>query len=260
MSGTQQHTRALDGQPHVDVHGTRPDHAAGTTGRPAGRRDLGGASDIPSIPCSSATARTRTSSRWCGTSRKPTGSPTNGPALSSTGSTRRRAAPPTITVFPTLGLEGSLHVGQRRVLRVPNARRSGTVCTDNSSPSNSQSIDCEPRDGRPGPRLRDVRQRAAAPWYPPTSSRTRTGGRARRSRRPATRRRDSSACRTRHGERVAVRRQGARLQPERHRRRHRGAIGNCRGREHQERNSCNPQTFNCTNPNYYDPPIPTSGR
>ena len=80
---------------------------------------------------------------------------------------------PPITVYPTVGLEGSLYVGQRRVLRAPhckNGTNSDNCDIDTSSPNSSQSIDCEPGGGTGG-QGHDFGMFAegCSPWYGPNS-------------------------------------------------------------------------------------------
>ena len=58
-----------------------------------------------------------------------------------------------ITVYPTVGLESALYVGQHRVLRAPHCKggtNSNNCDLDTSSPGDSQSIDCEPGGGTGG--------------------------------------------------------------------------------------------------------------
>lgn len=58
-----------------------------------------------------------------------------------------------ITIYPTVGLESALYVGQHRTLRAPhckNGTNSNNCDLDTSSPGDSQSIDCEPGGGTGG--------------------------------------------------------------------------------------------------------------
>jgi hypothetical protein len=76
-----------------------------------------------------------------------------------------------ITVYPTVGLEGSLYVGQHRILRTPHCKggtNSDNCDIDNSSPGDSQSIDCEPGGGTGG-QGHDYGMFAngCTPWYGP---------------------------------------------------------------------------------------------
>jgi hypothetical protein len=65
----------------------------------------------------------------------------------------QNAATPTM-VYPTIGLDASFFVGQRRVLRLPKCKTgnndTGDCNLDSGSPNNSQSIDCEPGPGNGG--------------------------------------------------------------------------------------------------------------
>jgi hypothetical protein len=84
---------------------------------------------------------------------------------------QNQGGPPWVDVFPTVGLEGSLYVGQRRVLRSPHCKNntnSDNCDIDTSSPNSSQSIDCEP-GGSTGGQGHDFVMFAEGckPWYGP---------------------------------------------------------------------------------------------
>jgi hypothetical protein len=75
----------------------------------------------------------------------PTGSVNQGPGAEL--HYMQNQGQPFVTIFPTVGLEGSLYVGQRRVLRAPHCKNntnSDSCDVDTSSPNTSQSVDCEP--------------------------------------------------------------------------------------------------------------------
>lgn len=80
---------------------------------------------------------------------------------------------PTVTIYPTVGLEGSLYVGQKRVLRAPHCKNntnSDNCDTDTSSPNTSQSIDCEPGGGSGGQGHDFVMfANGCRPWYGPNT-------------------------------------------------------------------------------------------
>jgi putative Flp pilus-assembly TadE/G-like protein len=58
------------------------------------------------------------------------------------------------TVYPTVGLDSSFYIGQKRVLRLPKCKTGNNDTNDcnldSGSPNNSQSIDCEPGTGGQG--------------------------------------------------------------------------------------------------------------
>jgi hypothetical protein len=80
---------------------------------------------------------------------------------------------PTVTIYPTVGLEGSLYPGQRRVLRAPHCKNntnSDNCDIDTSSPGTSQSIDCEPGAATGGQGHDFVMfANGCRPWYGPNS-------------------------------------------------------------------------------------------
>lgn len=88
--------------------------------------------------------------RTSGTAQPPAGQP--GPPLQWF---RAGTLPTDITVYPTVGIQSSLYVGQRKVLRLPRSA---------SSPGNTQSVDCEPLVGGAG---KDFQMLATGcdPWY-----------------------------------------------------------------------------------------------
>jgi hypothetical protein len=59
-----------------------------------------------------------------------------------------------VDVFPTVGLDSTFFIGQRRILRLPKCKSgnadTGDCVLDGGSPNNSQSIDCEPATGGQG--------------------------------------------------------------------------------------------------------------
>ena len=64
----------------------------------------------------------------------------------------RAGTGPTLkTVYPTVGLDSSFYIGQKRVLRLPKCKTGNNDTNDcnldSGSPNNSQSIDCEPGTG-----------------------------------------------------------------------------------------------------------------
>lgn len=62
-----------------------------------------------------------------------------------------------ITVFPTVGIESSLYIGQRKVLRLPHTSGPG-------GSTNSQSLDCEPATGGTGHDFQ-MFLTGCDPWY-----------------------------------------------------------------------------------------------
>ena len=144
-------------------------------------------------------------------------------------------------VYPTVGLESSLYVGTRRILRA-------------SGPQSNQSLDCEPATGGQGHDFQ-MFLTGCDPWYTDNKFTGHPGGsRRRQARRRQVRARTrtaSSPSRTATAA-VAVRRQGSGLQPRT------SSVTGSRPRSETapyiNNNSC--QQHACNNPNYYDPADP----
>jgi hypothetical protein len=157
-----------------------------------------------------------------------------------------------ITVYPTVGLEGSLYVGQRRVLRAPHCKNntnSSNCDLDASSPNTSQSVDCEPTTGGQGHDF-VMFANGCRPWYGPNTFTDSTWWK------PPCPVKDSTTGFAgvppndpAHPWRCLVKAPG--FSPNTIADGIAAAIGNC---SNVQNNSCNKYT--CTNPNYYDPSNP----
>jgi hypothetical protein len=153
-----------------------------------------------------------------------------------------------VSVYPTVGLDSSFYIGQKRVLRLPKCK-TGNADTNNcdldtGSPTNSQSVDCEPATGGQGhdfqmfltgcdPTYTD--NGWAAPWW--TSSSSPPPGYCPTLTDMVSLAQPYQCVPKAPGFSPGVIADGIAA-----------AIGNC---EKIQNNSCS--KYVCTNPNYYDP-------
>ena len=81
---------------------------------------------------------------------------------------RAGTGPTPSTVYPTVGLDSSFYIGQKRVLRLPKCKTGNNDTNDcdldSGSPNNSQSIDCEPATGGQGHDFQ-MFMTGCDPWY-----------------------------------------------------------------------------------------------